>query len=163
MSEKWENQNTYNNDMTRAEAEDPIVEPQGNPDGVIEEAAASAETAKETGSQEEKIKSYNPYHMTGESLTEPRWEEKRSSQSTYGTYSSDGSTYGSGESSYGSSQNAYGNSQSSYGSTAGSYEQSQNTYGSTYGAYNYSGTDASQTAENRSERRKKRSKKEKDF
>lgn len=161
MSEKWENQNTYNNDMTRAEAEDPIVEPQGNPDGVIEEAAASAEAAKETGSQEEKIKSYNPYHMTGESLTEPRWEEKRSGQSTYGTYSSDGSTYGSGESSYGSSQNAYGNSQSSYGSTAGSYEQSQNTYGSTYGAYNYSGTNTSQAAENRSDRRKKRSRKEK--
>ncbi|HIR94269.1 MAG TPA: trypsin-like peptidase domain-containing protein [Candidatus Egerieimonas intestinavium] len=134
MSERWEDQNTYNNDMTQAAAENQAAWPQGNPDG-IEEAAAAAETAQDADSQREEVKSYNPYHMTGESLTEPRWEAGDSSRSTYGE------------------------SRSNY-SSAGAYGSRQDNY-SASSSYNYAGSKTSQAAGNRAERRKNRSRKEK--
>ena len=74
MDERWENQNTYDNDEVQRTAAEPVADQADNPDDEIKE------TANQEKKEEASVHSYNPYHMTGDRLSDPVWESEERKQ-----------------------------------------------------------------------------------
>ena len=74
MDERWENQNTYDNDEVQRTAAEPVADQADDPDDEIKE------TANQEKKEEASVHSYNPYHMTGDRLSDPVWESEERKQ-----------------------------------------------------------------------------------
>ena len=125
MDERWENQNTYDNDEVQRTAAEPVADQADNPDDEIKE------TANQEKKEEASVHSYNPYHMTGDRLSDPVWESEERKQT--GSQSRE--------------------SQSSQTYTSQSYE---NQNSQMYGSQNY-GTQTSQTHRKKTKKTRKKS------
>ena len=165
MDERWENQNTYDNDEVQRTAAEPVADQADNPDDEIKE------TANQEKKEEASVHSYNPYHMTGDRLSDPVWEsEERKQTGSQSRESQSSQTYTS--QSY-ENQNSQMYGSQNYGTQDGqpyggqNYEnQNSQPYGSQnygtqtsqpYGSQNY-GTQTSQTHRKKTKKtRKKRS------
>ena len=164
MDERWENQNTYDNDEVQRTAAEPVADQADNPDDEIKE------TANQEKKEEASVHSYNPYHMTGDRLSDPVWEsEERKQTGSQSRESQNSQTYTS--QSY-ENQNSQMYGSQNYGTQDGqsyggqNYEnQNSQPYGSQnygtqtsqpYGSQNY-GTQTSQTHRKKTKKTRKKS------
>ena len=164
MDERWENQNTYDNDEVQRTAAEPVADQADNPDDEIKE------TANQEKKEEASVHSYNPYHMTGDRLSDPVWEsEERKQTGSQSRESQSSQTYTS--QSY-ENQNSQMYGSQNYGTQDGqpyggqNYEnQNSQPYGSQnygtqtsqpYGSQNY-GTQTSQTHRKKTKKTRKKS------
>ena len=164
MDERWENQNTYDNDEVQRTAAEPVADQADNPDDEIKE------TANQEKKEEASVHSYNPYHMTGDRLSDPVWEsEERKQTGSQSRESQSSQTYTS--QSY-ENQNSQMYGRQNYGTQDGqpyggqNYEnQNSQPYGSQnygtqtsqpYGSQNY-GTQTSQTHRKKTKKTRKKS------
>lgn len=151
MDERWENQNTYDNDEAQRTAAKPVADQADNPDDEIKE------TANQEKKEEASVHSYNPYHMTGDRLSDPVWESeerKQTGSQSWGSQSSQTYTSQSYENQnsqmYGSQNYENQNSQP-YGSQNYGTQTSQ-----PYGSQSY-GTQTSQTHRKKTKKTRKKS------
>jgi len=151
MDERWENQNTYDNDEAQRTAAEPVADQADNPDDEIKE------TANQEKKEEASVHSYNPYHMTGDRLSDPVWESeerKQTGSQSWGSQSSQTYTSQSYENQnsqmYGSQNYENQNSQP-YGSQNYGTQTSQ-----PYGSHSY-GTQTSQTYRKKTKKTRKKS------
>ena len=151
MDERWENQNTYDNDEAQRTAAEPVADQADNPDDEIKE------TANQEKKEEASVHSYNPYHMTGDRLSDPVWESeerKQTGSQSWGSQSSQTYTSQSYENQnsqmYGSQNYENQNSQP-YGSQNYGTQTSQ-----PYGSQSY-GTQTSQTHRKKTKKTRKKS------
>ena len=151
MDERWENQNTYDNDEAQRTAAEPVADQADNPDDEIKE------TANQEKKEEASVHSYNPYHMTGDRLSDPVWESeerKQTGSQSWGSQSSQTYTSHSYENQnsqmYGSQNYENQNSQP-YGSQNYGTQTSQ-----PYGSQSY-GTQTSQTHRKKTKKTRKKS------
>ena len=151
MDERWENQNTYDNDEGQRTAAEPVADQADNPDDEIKE------TANQEKKEEASVHSYNPYHMTGDRLSDPVWESEEREQIGSQSWESQSSqTY--------TSQSYENQNSQMYGSQ--NYEnQNSQPYGSQnygtqtsqpYGSQSY-GTQTSQTHRKKTKKTRKKS------
>lgn len=151
MDERWENQNTYDNDEAQRTAAEPVADQADNPDDEIKE------TANQEKKEEASVHSYNPYHMTGDRLSDPVWESEERKQTGSQSWESQSSqTY--------TSQSYENQNSQMYGSQ--NYEnQNSQPYGSQnygtqtsqpYGSQSY-GTQTSQTHRKKTKKTRKKS------
>ncbi len=151
MDERWENQNTYDNDEAQRTAAEPVADQADNPDDEIKE------TANQEKKEEASVHSYNPYHMTGDRLSDPVWESEERKQIGSQSWESQSSqTY--------TSQSYENQNSQMYGSQ--NYEnQNSQPYGSQnygtqtsqpYGSQSY-GTQTSQTHRKKTKKTRKKS------
>lgn len=150
MDERWENQNTYDNDEVQRTAAESMADQADNPDEI-------KETASQEKKEETSVHSYNPYHMTGDRLSDPVWESEERKQTGGQSWESQNSqTYTSqsyetqGSQPYGSQ--SYEN-QNSQAYTSQSYE-TQNSQ--SYGSQNYE-NQTSQTHRKKTKKTRKKS------
>lgn len=164
MDERWENQNTHDNDEVQRTAAEPVADQADNPDDEIKE------TANQEKKEEASVHSYNPYHMTGDRLSDPVWEsEERKQTGSQSRESQSSQTYTS--QSY-ENQNSQMYGSQNYGTQDGqpyggqNYEnQNSQPYGSQnygtqnsqpYGSQSY-GTQTSQTHRKKTKKTRKKS------
>ncbi len=151
MDERWENQNTYDNDEVQRTAAESVADQADNPDDEIKE------TANQEKKEEASVHSYNPYHMTGDRLSDPVWESEERKQTGSQSWESQSSqTY--------TSQSYENQNSQMYGSQ--NYEnQNSQPYGSQnygtqtsqpYGSQSY-GTQTSQTHRKKTKKTRKKS------
>lgn len=151
MDERWENQNTYDNDEVQRTAAESVADQADNPDDEIKE------TANQEKKEEASVHSYNPYHMTGDRLSDPVWESEERKQIGSQSWESQSSqTY--------TSQSYENQNSQMYGSQ--NYEnQNSQPYGSQnygtqtsqpYGSQSY-GTQTSQTHRKKTKKTRKKS------
>ncbi len=151
MDERWENQNTYDNDEAQRTAAEPVADQADNPDDEIKEIA------NQEKKEEASVHSYNPYHMTGDRLSDPVWESEERKQTGSQSWESQSSqTY--------TSQSYENQNSQMYGSQ--NYEnQNSQPYGSQnygtqtsqpYGSQSY-GTQTSQTHRKKTKKTRKKS------
>ncbi len=138
MDERWENQNTYDNDEVQRTAAEPVADQADNPDDEIKE------TANQEKKEEASVHSYNPYHMTGDRLSDPVWESEERKQIGSQSWESQSSqTY--------TSQSYENQNSQMYGSQNYGTQTSQ-----PYGSQNY-GTQTSQTHRKKTKKTRKKS------
>ena len=138
MDERWENQNTYDNDEVQRTAAESVADQADNPDDEIKE------TANQEKKEEASVHSYNPYHMTGDRLSDPVWESEERKQTGSQSYENQNSQM------YGSQNYENQNSQP-YGSQNYGTQTSQ-----PYGSQSY-GTQTSQTHRKKTKKTRKKS------
>lgn len=151
MDERWENQNTYDNDEVQRTAAEPVADQADNPDDEIKE------TANQEKKEEASVHSYNPYHMTGDRLSDPVWEsEERKQTGSQSRESQSSQTYTS--QSY-ENQNSQMYGSQNYGTQDGQPyggQNYENQNSQPYGSQNY-GTQTSQTHRKKTKKTRKKS------
>ena len=151
MDERWENQNTYDNDEVQRTAAEPVADQADNPDDEIKE------TANQEKKEEASVHSYNPYHMTGDRLSDQVWEsEERKQTGSQSRESQNSQTYTS--QSY-ENQNSQMYGSQNYGTQDGQPyggQNYENQNSQPYGSQNY-GTQTSQTHRKKTKKTRKKS------